>query len=160
MGNEIAATFVPDTVSVRMGVVLRVKLEHRDFKPTRAYADDAGFDLFVSERAVISPGEFVDVKSGVSAEFPKHIWGMIQGRSSTLRKRGLMVNPGVIDAGYRGPLFSGVWNLGRTTQILEVGERVAQLILFPNVTEKVLIEICEELADHPRGNNGFGSSGA
>ena len=91
----------------------------------RAYQADAGIDLYVQaseERAVvegrgftgawvIGPGEFVDLPLGVSVRLPEGHWGMLTGRSSTLRQRGLLVNQGIIDNGYTGPLFAGVWNL-------------------------------------------------
>lgn len=144
---------------VEVGVTMKVKADGPLFMPMRAHEDDAGLDMYVSERVAIRPGEFVDVASGIAVELPEGTWGLIQGRSSTLRKRGILVNPGVIDVGYRGPLFSGCWNLGRETQILEVGERVAQLIIIANVTEMVHVVEADELSEHERGSNGFGSSG-
>jgi len=144
---------------VEVGIQMRVKADGPQFLPMRAHEDDAGLDMYVSERVVIRPGEFVDVPSGISVQLPAGTWGLIQGRSSTLRKRSLLVNPGVIDVGYRGPLFSGLWNLGKTTQIMEVGSRVAQLILIGNVTEMVHVVEVDELDEHERGTSGFGSSG-
>lgn len=146
-------------VHVTVGRDLYVKAAGAQFVPMRAHQDDAGLDMYVSERVVIRPGEFVDVPSGIAVQLPRGTWGLIQGRSSTLRKRSLLVNPGVIDVGYRGPLFSGVWNLGRETQILEIGERVAQLIVIANITEMVKVSEVDELEEHERGSNGFGSSG-
>lgn len=147
------------TAHVQVGIQMRVKADGPQFMPMRAHEDDAGLDMYVSERVVIKPGEFVDVPSGICVQLPRGTWGLIQGRSSTLRKRSLLVNPGVIDVGYRGPLFSGVWNLGRETQILEVGERVAQLIVIANITEMVRVREVDELDESERGANGFGSSG-
>lgn len=146
---------------VAVGSVLKVKPtgDMMGMTPDRAYPDDAGLDLFVSKRTVIPCGQFVDVSSGIAVELPPGTWGLIQGRSSTLRKRQLLVNPGVIDVGYRGELFAGCWNLGRVTQILEPGERVAQLIIIANVTEMVGVRVVDELGEHARGGNGFGSSG-
>lgn len=123
----------------------------------RAHPGDAGLDLFCSESATIEPGRFVDIPLGISVEIPGGYWAMLAGRSSTLRKRGLLVNQGIIDQGYRGPLFAGVWNL--TDEPVEVprGDRVAQLILIPLWTGNPVSVL--HLAESSRGMSGFGSSG-
>lgn len=128
--------------------------------PTRAYAGDAGWDLYVSEQVEVDPGGFVDVPCGVGVSLPRGTWGLLTGRSSTLRTRGLLVHQGVIDQGYRGPLFAGVFNLGGKTQVIEAGARVAQLIVVPmHATTPVLVGE-GELPAGERGDAGFGSSGA
>lgn len=127
--------------------------------PERAYPNDAGFDLFVTEDAVIRPHEFVDIHCHLAVELPEGVWALVIGRSSTLRKRGLMVNPGIIDTGYRGELFTGVWNLGPTTARVEFGERLAQIILFENMTARFYPQATDQLGDSLRGSRGFGSSG-
>lgn len=129
--------------------------------PERTYAGDAGFDLYVAEETAVHPGEFVDIPLGVSVGFPAGVWGRITGRSSTLRSTGLLVNEGIIDNGYNGPLFAGVRNLTDKTVFVEEGDRIAQLILHDNVSarfEAVAVDGHEESADG-RGLAGFGSSG-
>lgn len=124
---------------------------------TRAHVGDAGLDLYCSEDVTILPGRFEDIPVGVSVELPGGFWGLLTGRSSTLRKRGLMVAQGVIDQGYRGPLFTGVWNLTAEPVRVSRGERLAQLILVPlweGGVESVLF-----LSGSSRGSAGFGSSG-
>lgn len=127
--------------------------------PTRAYSDDAGFDLYISEERTIQPGEFVDVPTSVAMELPPDTWLLLTGRSSTLRKLGLMVNQGIIDPGYRGELYAGVWNLSRKAVHLKVGDRVAQAIPMSNQALRMRLYEVDQLKPHPRGENGFGSSG-
>lgn len=127
--------------------------------PSRAYSDDAGFDLYVSEDRVIEPGEFVDIPCAVAVELPPHTWALLTGRSSTLRKKRLLVNQGVIDPGYRGELFAGVWNMSNEPVEVKAGERVAQLIPMHNQALTFNLFEVENLASHPRGEQGFGSSG-
>jgi dUTP pyrophosphatase len=128
--------------------------------PTRAYRDDAGYDLYVSETTEVPSGAFVDIPTGVAMQLPSWSWGMLTGRSSTLRKRGLLVNTGIIDAGYRGELYAGVFNLTDQTVVVEAGERIAQIIILDNATARtVVMESAGELDPHERGSNGFGSSG-
>lgn len=129
--------------------------------PTRAWDDDAGFDLFVSERTTIPAGQFVDVPCAIAVQLPDWTWGFLTGRSSTLRKRGLLVTTAVIDCGYRGELFAGTQNLTDHTVVVEEGERIAQLIILPNITRDLQPIVVEgELEPHDRGTNGFGSSGS
>lgn len=127
--------------------------------PTRALPGDAGFDLYVSQDTKIPPGGFVDIPCDVAVQLPPGVWSMLVGRSSTLRKRNLLVNTGIIDAGYRGPLYAGVWNLGSEPVVVEAGDRVAQLIPFPLTAEGIVPEFVPELDESERGNAGFGSTG-
>lgn len=127
--------------------------------PTKGHADDAGFDLYVKGHHWIPAGEFRDLDCGVSVRIPDGYWGMITGRSSTIRNRGLLVVQGIIDAGYRGPLFAAVWNLRNIEAYINDGERLAQLLIFPNVAEYWQPQRVDELPGSARGNSGFGSTG-
>ncbi len=127
--------------------------------PVRAHPDDAGFDLVVTQTAVIRPGEFADLKTNVWVAVPVGWWGLITGRSSALRKLGLLVHSGVIDGGYRGELFAGAFNLSGKVVKVEAGQRVAQFIPMP---QPMLVP---HWVDGPapsgtRGTDGFGSTGA
>ena len=126
--------------------------------PTRGYSDDAGFDLYTSQAMEVDPGKWVDVPCGIAVEAPPGVWFRIIGRSSTFRRRRLLVLEGVIDHGYRGELFVGLTNLGEKPAFIDVGERLAQMIPHYNFPY-VIAEFVEELAEHPRGGNGFGSTG-
>lgn len=131
--------------------------------PTKAHSDDAGFDLYVSKDTVIPPHAFADVPTNTRVALPVGTWGYLTGRSSTMRNRGLLVNPGVIDRGYTGELYSGVWNLTNESVELKEGDRVAQLIVINNPTEgTIVIPVDKEKFDSydtSRGTDGFGSSG-
>lgn len=139
---------------------LPVKADGPDLLPTRAYPTDAGLDLYVSEQTVVPAGGYADVPAGISVELADHQWGLVTGRSSALRKRSLLIHSGIIDSGYRGPLFAGAFNLSGEDVTLEPGERVAQLIVMHNATRLVDPMLVQALNPSPRGTNGFGSSGA
>jgi dUTP pyrophosphatase len=127
--------------------------------PTRAYSDDAGLDLYVSKDVWVPANSFVDVPTALRVQLPPWSWGFLVGRSSTLRKRGLMVNPGIIDTGYRGELYVGVQNLSERPVLVKKDDRLAQLIVMGNATRRVTPVLEDDLEPHARGHNGFGSSG-
>lgn len=150
---------------------LPVKVDKGGQLPTQGYSDDAGFDLYVSEDVVIpaagsaSPvGEvnpaFVDVPCSVSVELPPGTWALITGRSSTIRKRGLLVVNSIIDAGYRGTYFAACQNLTHREVEIKAGERIAQFIILPALAAQFAPVQVPELAPSLRGENGFGSSGS
>ena len=125
--------------------------------PGYGYAGDAGMDLAVVGRHVLAPGESRDLPTGIAVEMPPGFWGRITGRSSTLRKRGLFINEGVIDNGYRGELLVYVTNRQSTPVEIEPGDRLAQLILHQIVHTDP--EWVDELSPSERGTAGFGSTG-
>lgn len=128
--------------------------------PTKAYLGDAGWDLYVSRDVVVPAYSFVDVHTDIAIAMPEGVWGRITGRSSTLRKYRLLVNEGIIDNGYRGELFIGVFNLANHDRFIPVGTRIAQ-ILFHRLVEEwgLQWEPIMVLPPSQRQDKGFGSSG-
>lgn len=146
-------------VQGKIGTPMRVQLDDGAQMPTRGYQGDAGFDLYVHEDVTIPPGEFADIACGCAVQLPDHLWGLIIGRSSTLRNHRLMVTSGVIDTGFRGPLFAGVYNLAAEPFEAKKGMRLAQFIPFGNVAENLRLVESATLDPSARGTAGFGSSG-
>lgn len=127
-------------------------------QPTRSHGNDAGWDLYTSQQVVIPPGEFRDLPTNVWVALPDNLWGLVTGRSSALRKHGLLVHSGVIDAGYRGELYAGAFNLSGQEVVVNKGQRLAQFIPIPRPDNPVTWST----GDPPpgsRGANGFGSTG-
>lgn len=136
---------------------LLIKLGPNAIMPKRMHGGDAGIDLYVSERVTVPPGKSVDIPTDVCMQMPEGVWGMIIGRSSTIRKYNLQVGIGVIDNGYRGELFINVTNHQDNEMIIESGVRLAQFILFDLVQPDMLeVDILDE---GDRGDAGFGSTG-
>jgi dUTP pyrophosphatase len=141
-------------------VGLPVKLHSSTARlPTRGYPDDAGLDMYVSQRTVIPAGGFADVPTEIAVALPPGVWGMVVGRSSTIRTRRLLAIPGIMDTGYRGAQFSAVYNLGDASTVAQVGERLTQLILFPNITQDYVPVQVQQVDQTARGERGFGSTG-
>lgn len=122
-----------------------------------ARVGDVGYDLVCDEYRAVRPLQTHYLRTGVSLGLPPGVWARIVGRSSTLRKRGLLVPESIIDSGYRGLLTIPVVNLGASVTIVEPGQRLAQ-ILFHKAVEPMLFNV-EALEETDRGEAGFGSTG-
>jgi len=140
---------------------LRVRrLDPRAVLPTRAYAHDAGLDLYALDGITLGPGERASVRTGVAVEIPEGQAGLVLPRSGLAARHGIaLVNaPGLIDAGYRGELQVLLLNTDREEACtLQAGDRIAQLVLTSVATPAV--EEVQELTASERGQGGFGSSG-
>lgn len=138
----------------------RVKLGERARMPSRAYQGDAGYDLYYSGAApmLIRPDQVTTVPSEVAIEWPPDMWGLIIGRSSSF-ERGLLVNPTVIDAGFRGDLFAYVRNVSGDWVEVKPDDRIAQIVPMPLLAPNIVLEEATALSPSERGTNGFGSSG-
>ena len=137
------------------------KLSPKAFLPTYGSAEAAGADLYacLEESVTIAPGETAWIPTGLALEVPKGCAGLIYARSSLGVKRGLAPanKVGVIDSDYRGEIRVVLLNHGKTSQTVEHGERIAQMIITPVLTP--LYQQVEELTDTSRGTGGFGSTG-
>lgn len=127
--------------------------------PGYAHPGDAGLDLTTVEALVVPPGGRVAAPTGLAVAIPSGWVGLVHPRSGLARRHGLTVAnaPGTIDAGYRGEVQVLLVNLGDASVELEVGDRVAQLLL-QRVGHAEVVEV-EELDDTARGEGGFGSTG-
>lgn len=120
--------------------------------------EDAGMDLHAVERITLEPGVPGLVPTGLAIELPSGYEAQVRPRSGlALRHAITMPNaPATIDPGYRGEIRIILLNLGREPYTVEVGDRIAQMI----VARYEAVEWAEgKLADSHRGPKGFGSSG-
>lgn len=125
--------------------------------PSKGHCDDAGWDLYCTEDRWIWPKCAVDLSTGWEINIPRRTWGMLTARSSTFKRRRLVVQTGVIDPGYTGPLTVLVWNPGFLPKRVYKGERLAQLIIIPMVD--TVVQITDEMPITDRGQDCFGSTG-
>lgn len=123
----------------------------------RATEGSAGFDLRTTEDALIKPCQVVTVGTGIRVAIPDDHVGLVFVRSS-VGKRGVTLanSVGVIDSDYRGEVKLALVNGSSSWQKVNAGDRVAQLVVVPFVSD---IERVDSLDGTERGVGGFGSTG-
>lgn len=130
--------------------------------PAPATDGSAGVDLraMLEEPLTLAPGEAELLPTGLAVHIadPGHA-GMILPRSGLGHKKGLVLGNlvGLIDADYQGPLMVSAWNRSDAPISIDVGDRIAQLVIVPVVQPR--FRVVEDFAQSERGDGGFGSSG-
>jgi dUTP pyrophosphatase len=135
-----------------------------DSIPLPEYATDgsAGMDLraALDETTEIKPGETLLIPTGMAiyVEDP-NMAAVILPRSGLGHKHGIVLGNlvGLIDSDYQGQLFVSCWNRGNKDFTIEVGDRIAQLVIVPVIQAD--FEVVEEFESTDRGVGGFGHSG-
>ena len=127
--------------------------------PSYAHPGDAGLDLYAIEAMELAPGKSGMVKTGIAIELPPGHEAQVRPRSGLAANHGITVlnTPGTIDEGYRGEIRVILINHGQAPFTIEVGAKIAQMVIAPVV--RVDVVEAGELADSHRGTGGFGSTG-
>jgi dUTP pyrophosphatase len=129
--------------------------------PSYQTAGSSGMDLraWLPEPITLKPMERKLIPTGLYMALPIGFEAQIRPRSGMAIKKGLsLVNtPGTIDSDYRGEIMVPIINLSTEEQLIEDGERIAQMIVAKYDT--VSWEPVAELDETVRGAGGFGHSG-
>ncbi len=132
--------------------------------PMPEYATDgsAGLDLraCLDASLCIKPGETHLIPTGMAIHIENPgLAAMILPRSGLGHKHGIVLGNlvGLIDSDYQGQLFVSCWNRGDTAFTIEVGDRIAQLVLVPVIQAE--FEIVEDFDSSARAAGGFGHTG-
>ena len=131
--------------------------------PLPAYATPgaAGLDLraFLEAPLTLAPLQRALVPTGLYLELPAGFEAQVRPRSGLAWKQGItcLNTPGTIDSDYRGEIKVLLINLDAAPQVLQPGERIAQLVL--QRVEQLQWVPVTELAASPRQDGGFGSTG-
>lgn len=130
--------------------------------PTQGTIGSAGWDLYAdlpTAPIYIAPGEVAKIPTGIAVALPVKTFGGIYARSGLAVNKGLVPanQVGIIDSDYRGEVIVALRNMSTETQVVENGDRIAQLIIQP-----YHLAACTEMKELPhtrRGAGGFGSTG-
>jgi dUTP pyrophosphatase len=130
--------------------------------PETATIASAGMDLraALEQPLTLAPGDSALVPSGMAIHIGDPGWcALIVPRSGLGHKHGLVMGNlvGVIDADYQGSLMISCWNRGNQPYTIEVGDRIAQLLLVP--VAQARLNVVTEFVASERGVGGFGSTG-
>jgi dUTP pyrophosphatase len=121
----------------------------------------AGMDLraWLPEPVTLKPMERKLIPTGLYMALPHGYEAQIRPRSGLAIKRGLtLINtPGTIDSDYRGEIMVPIVNLSAEEQLINDGERIAQMIIAKY--EIAVWEITDDMEETERGAGGFGHSG-
>ena len=106
------------------------------FEPQRANPSDAGLDVFYSpehenQAIAITPGESSIIPTGLRFGVPHGYMLEVKNRSSVASTRSLIVGACVVDSGYDGEVFVNLHNIGKETQHVRAGDKIAQLVMIP-----------------------------
>ncbi len=130
--------------------------------PEYATAGSAGLDLraCIDEAITINAGDTHLIPTGMAIHIDTpDLAAMLLPRSGLGHKHGIVLGNlvGLIDSDYQGQLFVSCWNRGENPFTIEIGERIAQMVIVPVVQAK--FEIVDEFDSSQRGEGGFGHTG-
>ena len=142
---------------------INIKIVNTSANPLPQYATkgSSGMDIRASldipvslqplERALIPTGLFVEIPGGYEIQ--------IRPRSGLAIKQGItcLNSPGTIDSDYRGEIKIILINLSSEEQVINNGDRIAQMIV--QKMERAEFEQVKFLNETERAEGGFGHTG-
>ena len=142
---------------------LKVKIINQSDNTLPAYATEgsSGMDIRANlkESVSLKPLERSLVPSGLFIELPEGYEAQIRPRSGLAIKQGItcLNTPGTVDADYRGEIMVVLINLSQEVQIINHGDRIAQMVIAK--VEKIKWKQSEKINETKRNKGGFGHTG-
>jgi dUTP pyrophosphatase len=129
--------------------------------PSYATAGSSGMDIRASleQPLTLQPFERFLTPTGLFIELPEGVEAQIRPRSGMAIKQGItcLNSPGTIDSDYRGEVKVILINLSNTVQVINNGDRIAQMVIAK--TERADLFLVQQLNETERGDGGFGHTG-
>jgi len=103
------------------------------------------------QRVLVATGLYIELPSGYEAQ--------IRPRSGMALKQGItcLNSPGTIDSDYRGEIKIILINLSDKEQVINPGDRIAQMVI--QQVEKCILAESAEINVTDRSDGGFGHTG-
>ena len=125
--------------------------------PVRGTEGAAGYDLSTTQVAAVPAHGKCLVKTGLAMVLPPGCYRRVAPWSGLALKKFIDVGAGVIDADYRGEVGVVLFNFGEEDFVVNMGDRIAQLI-FEKIKTPV-IKGLDVLEGTDRGVKVYGSTG-
>lgn len=158
--TDDAAWWKPPNPALRSKLVVKFKkLVEQAKVPQYKSAQAAGMDVSSAVETTIPPGKTAIVSTGLAMSIPDGYECQVRPRSGLAAKKSVTVlnSPGTIDADYRGEVKVILINHGSEDFSIEVGDRIAQLVI--SKVEQPSVRKVEVLDETERGSDGLGSTG-
>jgi len=121
------------------------------------FTGDSGYDVTAVEDMVIPTKGWAVVPVGIKVGYiTPGFWFKVEGRSGIGFKRHIFPHAGIIDNPYRGDCGIKLYNFGTEDQVIKVGDKIAQFVIYPLIQANT--EWTTEVTETTRGEKGFGSS--
>jgi len=140
-----------------------VKIVNKSSNPLPAYETpgSAGMDIRADLAAPVKlqPLHRLLVPTGLFIELPQGYEAQVRPRSGLALKYGItcLNSPGTIDSDYRGEIKVILINLSAEVQVINHGDRVAQMVI--QQVERAQWDSVEMIGVTQRGEGGFGHTG-
>jgi dUTP pyrophosphatase len=130
--------------------------------PQYATAGSSGMDIRASldMPKTLEPMERTMIATGLFVELPEGYEAQIRPRSGLAARHGItcLNSPGTIDSDYRGEIKIILINLSGQQQVIQPGERIAQMII--QKVERVDWKEVSQIETTIRNEGGFGHTGS
>ena len=142
---------------------IEIKIINRSSNPLPEYATagSSGMDIRANLETTqtLQPFERILIPTGLFIELPPGYEAQIRSRSGLAIKQGItcLNSPGTIDADYRGEIKIILINLSAEKQVIQHGDRIAQMIV--QKFEKTVWKEVGHLENTGRNAGGFGHTG-
>ena len=142
---------------------VQIKIVNTSANPLPQYATEgsSGMDIraALDIPLTLQPLQRILVPTGLFVEIPSGYEIQVRPRSGLAIRHGItcLNSPGTIDADYRGEIKIVLINLSSEEQVINPGDRIAQMIV--QKVERAEFEQVEILNETTRADGGFGHTG-
>ena len=142
---------------------IEIKIINQSSNPLPEYATSgsSGMDIRANLITIqtLQPLDRILIPTGLFIELPRGCEAQIRPRSGLAIKQGItcLNSPGTIDADYRGEIKIILINLSNEKQVIQHGDRIAQLVV--QKIDKAIWKQVDLLENTERNEGGFGHTG-